>query len=563
VDSRVALLYLDDKDSNKLKIHNERFDARHYSSGFFQTNFIDDTPAAVCRIVYFNNAFYDVTSKRTDPSVTEITDPQKKFVCGARAAVLEDAAVHVKNQVCVNLTTGAPPNDYAQKWCGNYELHFFDECGIFDNQPLAYLLIYWNCRFVPDATNPAAGAIPDWIRDGMVNSMDFSNRPYIIKKITGTCDRLIRPFHYYEAKQNDHNGKHKCTVGVTTDDEDWMLPETARFCNLSYTFRPGYYGTDNVADVDGTMAQPLMSAHEMGHATGHFDDYLYNLTDSGYTYSGIPSYDQPYTAPGGPYNLDTAARMRFCRRPRMRDLWHFVNWLNDDAAVGKPLNPFLKGSAFIMTYKFTDPVAATDRTISIDLRDNNYRNTSAPAFKEENFSSFGNGNVALLLYKLGGGETAETLISGYRLGGILTVNIKIAVKFLGMNVNADRQDWIDKKLFTTLTAMNSLHYALCGANNPFKTTLITITPYFTIFNGAAPAGTHFSVIVDDATPHDIDPAGTAITVKRTVDGYKIVRYIFGLDTVSTAIPTKTDLAALATWVGKADVANGAFTIEDF
>jgi hypothetical protein len=569
-DSRIALLYLDDNDSNKLKIHHERTDARHYSQIPFQMNFIDDTPAAVSRIVYFNNAFYDVTTKRTEPSVAEITDPNKKFVCGARAAVLEDAAVHVKKPVCVDLTTGAPPNDYAQKRCGNYELHYFDQCGIFENQPLAYLLIYWNCRLIIDTTEPASdSAISDWMRHGMAISMFFSNRPYIITPDpeTGSCDRLIRPFHYYEAKQNDHNGKHKCMVSVTTNKKDWMLPETARFCYESYNFRSGALGPDDVVDVDGGMYEPLMSAHEMGHATGHFDDYLYDLKDSGYTYSGIPSYDQLYTAPGGPYNLDTAARMRFNRKPRMRDFWHFVNWLNDDAAAGKPLHPFLKGSAFYMTYKFTVYTTGADRTITIDLRDSKYRNTSAPAFKDENFAFSRHGNVALYLYKLGGGETAETIIPPHVLDGILVINIKIAVKFLEMPLNAVRSDWIQKKLYEPLTALNRRFYAFCESPNPFKKTLISVTPYFSIYSDPMPpADTHFRVIVRES--HNplaaaITARGTEIQVKRTVPEMKIVRHMFGLPTNSTDALTKDNFDKIALWICKPEVANGTFSVKAF
>jgi outer membrane protein OmpA-like peptidoglycan-associated protein len=564
-ESRIALLYLDQGDSNKLKIYNERADARHYSSIPFEKNFINDLPKAVSRIVYFNNAFYDITWKRTEPPDADIADTNKKYVCGARSAVMEDPDVHVKNAVCVNLSTGVPPNDYSQQWCGNYELHFLDACGVFENQQLAYLLIYWNCRVVPDATHPAgAGAITNWVQDGMVNSMEFSNRPYIIRKKDGSCNRLIRPFHYYEAKFNNRNGKHKCTVGITTDDVDWMLPETARFCDLSYTFRPAYYGADTVADIDGTMAKPLMSAHEMGHATGHFDDYLYNLEDGAYTYSGVPSYAQPYTAPGGPYNLDTAARMRFCRLPRMRDLWHFVNWLNDDSKAGKPLNKFLNGSSFKMAYTFTDPSTAADRTIEIDLADPKYRNTCAPSYKEESFAGFGNRNVSLFLYKFGGGETSETIVASHVLNGILPIAIKIAVKFVGYNVNANRKTWIENILLTPLNNLNRKFYLLCNTDNQFKKTLLGVTPYFSIYSGAtAPAGTHYSIIVDNATPHDMVTSGTVVRVKRAVDGMKIVRYFFGLATNSVAALTKNDFAPVATWIGRMDVANGVFTVENF
>ncbi|MBN2036716.1 MAG: hypothetical protein JW768_08255 [Chitinispirillaceae bacterium] len=563
-ESRIALLYLDHGDSNKLKIHKERADARHYSSMPFDKNFINDVPQAVSRVVYFNNAFYDITWKRTAPLDADIADANKKYVCGARSAILEDSDVHVKNMVCVNLSTGAPANDYAQSWCGNYELHFLDACGVLKDQPLSYLLIYWNCRFVPDATNPAgAGDIANWIKDGMVNSMTCSNRPYIISKKTGSCNRLIRPFHYYEAKPNNRNGKHKCTVGVTTDDDDWMLPVKARFCDKSYTFRPGYYGPDTVADVDGTMAKPLMSAHEMGHATGHFDDYLYDLENGGYTYSGVASFSQPYTAPGGPYNLDTAARMKVCRLPRMRDLWHFVNWLNDDAKTGKPLNKFLDNSSYKMAYTFNDPKTKSSRTIELNLDDSRYRDTCTPTFQTLLFNGFGSNNVDLLLYKLGGGETAETVVSKYLFNGILVINIKIGVKFIDVAANSDRKDWIKTFVLGPLNDLNKKYYLKASSKNSFEKTLISITPYFSIYSSAnPPSSAHFGIVVNDSLSDEISTHKNVVSVKHMVKGIEIIRYFFGLNHNSSDKLTKDAFASVASWIGHKDRANGTFTVED-
>ena len=231
---------------------------------------------------------------------------------------------------------------------------------------------------------------------------------------------------------------------------------------------------------------------------------------------------------------------------------------------GKPLNKFLNGSSFKITYTFTDPSIAANRTIEIDLTDDKFRNTCSTSLKAESFASFGNGKIALYLYKLGGGETAETIIAGHVLQGILSVNIKIALKFIGMNADRDRQDWIKNKLLTPLTNLNRTFYLLSGADNKFKKTLLSVTPYFALFNGASgPAGTHYSLIVDNATAHDIVTSGAVIHVKRTVDGMKIVRYIFGLPTNSVAAPTKSNFNPVATWIGQADVANGVFTVENF
>jgi outer membrane protein OmpA-like peptidoglycan-associated protein len=572
-ESKIAIFYLDHLDNNNLKIYNEHNDFRHYSDIELTKNFIIDTPPASCRLVYFNNSFYDVTYKRTEVLDEQIIDEHKKFVCGARAAILEDEDVHVKNIVCVNLQTGLPSNDYAHFWAGNYELHYLDNCGILQNKPLSYLLIYWNCRLIPASKNPASDlAISDWLRDGMINSMEYCNRPYIIKAKQGSCDKIIKIFHYFEAKPNNRNGRHKCLAEISTDDGDWMLPEQAKFCDRSYTFRPGYYGPDKVEDVDGTKALPLMSAHEMGHATGLWDDYLYNLKIGDTVYYGVPGVSQPYTAPGGPYNIDNAARMKYCRLPRMRDMWHYVNWINDNAKADKPLYKFLNGSVFKMYYSFTNSANGSQKTIDIDLSGPRFRDTCKPSYKEEAFKGFSKNPVSVYLYYLGGGETAETIMPGHLLNAICVVSIKVAINFGNLskfntdkNWFSNRRDWIKKKLLNPIYKMNKKYYIYSQNDNLFKKTLLAFTIYFTFFsdNNIPTKDAHFAIFFDETINSDIVVTNSILKIKQNVNSHKIIRYFFGLSLNSNEEITAQNLFPLSAWMGRDDVAKGIFTIKEF
>jgi hypothetical protein len=410
--------------------------------------------------------------------------------------------------------------------------------------------------------------------------MERTNRPYLLEKKSGAKDILIRIHHFYEAKLDDFGGAHKCEVGISHVDEDWMLPVEAKFCQKSYANQPGYYdgGSDAFTDVDGSTYEPLMSHHEMGHATGCFDDYTYSLEDGADTYGGLSSFDQPYTAPGGPYSLDRLATMYHCRVPRMRDFWHFVNWVNDLAPAGQALERFIKDTKFKMTYD-----AGAAGVIELDLDNAKYRDTCKPIDKQ-NFvlPAAGTGKADLLLYRLGGGETARTIDPNpdpahvmnprHIFDGILVVRTKLAVKFIddtyGWTKNF-KENWMQQSLKKPITDLNT-YYLECNAANDFKKTLLIFMPFFSIYTGAAPAGAHFNVEVKfyyhpshvPPLPHraTFNVAGSTLQVDNDVDTSKIMRHIFGKAAAGALV--KADFNAVKDWLGDAGVANGTFSIKD-
>jgi hypothetical protein len=565
--SRLTLFWLDATDEFKLKIYAGRNDALHYSNIDFSQNLIHTFPG-MSRLIVFCNDFYSITDRRTNEAGIAY---DKKQVLGARAAVLNDAEVHHGEQIHVNYNDNSAPYDYVQTKCGNYELHYLHQCGELKGKPLSYLIIYWNTRYRVLAENPAVDPNwrANWEKLGASDSMKRTNRPYLLEKQTGPNDIIIRPFYFFESKPDAQGGEHKCWSEVSNEPGiAWMTPKLARFYQEHYKDEPGAYGTadDNLADVDGTKYTPLTTHHEMGHATGLFDDYLYSFDEGGERYAGVPSFRQPFTAPGGPYRYDLLARMFHNRCPRMRDYWHFVNWVNDES--GASLDKFLKGTKFKMTYTFSG--TAGSKTIELDLSNSKYRDTCKPSYRNDNFRLGTSGRMDLLLYKTGG-ETAHKLIDGQVFDAILVIRLKISVDFSNTLGNwltgrrwthEQRQNWIEQNLFVPIGNMSRIYAAECTPANDFKNTLFQIMPFFWIpgMTYRSPEDAHFHVTIRNNNTADFSARDDDITVGNNVSSAALVHYMFGLATGHAF--TKAHFAPVAQWLGGPTVANATFTMKD-
>ena len=143
--SRYTLFYVDDSDEpggykkitsykdkkGKIKIHKQDSDEPVFTKGDFKENLIHDVPAHT-RIVYFCNGFYDVYDKRSKKTDTNFN--AGSHVLGARLAIKDDSDVHA-NKAVIASDAGDKTNAYALDNCGNYELHYFHNCGILNNKP--------------------------------------------------------------------------------------------------------------------------------------------------------------------------------------------------------------------------------------------------------------------------------------------------------------------------------------------------------------------------------------------------------------------------------------------
>ncbi|MCI5223407.1 MAG: hypothetical protein D3924_12215, partial [Candidatus Electrothrix sp. AR4] len=569
--SRLVLMHLDRTNDFNMKIHNPHPDMAHYSNIPFGENLIRNTPEHA-RLVIFCSEFYSIWDKRTRQDGN--LNFNANHVLGARAAVLNDDTVHAFDLCQVNLTTNQPSNDYCQYKCGNYELHYLHYCGLKDAKPLSYLFIYWNCRFTlhsdTPATDPSLNANwrQNFEQNGMVRAMTRSTRPYFLTKKTGSKDILIRPYYYLEAKPNAAGGSHKCIVRVSKEFGAWMKPKEAKFNQTAHSPRSGSYhdGGDALPDVDGQTYTPLTSSHEFGHATGCFDDYFRKLKVNGNSYPDIPSFRQPFRAPGVPYHHDLLARMFHNRSPRMRNYWHFVNWVNDERN-GK-LNTFLSGTNFKLNYTFAGPASP----IELDLSDPRFRDTCSPSWRSNNQTVGTTGRADFLLYKTGG-ETSHTLDTNHVFEGIMVISTRINIDFdrtfsdwiSGRPwTHTDRANWIADKLLDPITdpALSSLNtfYIECTGTANFNKIYLLVNPFFRDDDaaGSPEEAAHFEIEVTRNDGSDFSASGNKIECDNRVDEDELLSHIYGK---ISGIPfTIADLSAAATWV--AGVAGGTAQVRN-
>lgn len=569
--TRITIFYFDyetketvdgnQKNLRRLKIFKPDENEPVFSDVKFSINLIHDSPAFT-RIIYFCNDFYDVGSKR---SVR--TDNGFNFanghIEGARLAILNDPDLQVTKVVSPSSADDLS-KAYALTNCGNYELHYFHDCAELDGKPLNYVIVYWSCRFTL-LPNPGGGTqadITNHRKFGMVNAMARLNKNYVIEKHLGSEDFIIRLFHFMEAKNDTNGGSHKAMTDVVGNSHGaWMLPSTAQFRKRDYQDDPNYFGAadpiNNMQDTDGSTYAVLTNAHEMGHATGNWDHYLYDYQSGGTNWDGLPRYDQPYTAVGGPYRCDELSRMYHNRTPRLRSYWKFVLWLNDESPAGKSLNKFLKGTKYKITFQ------GKNHKHEFFLADS-YRNVELAAKSQLDHTITANSKVDLLLYKLGDDESSRLIHSGQVFNGILVVKIRLAIKFIDTateNWGNGGLPWAQKLKADFENMLNKKFRITTDANNDFKNVYIIFTPSFQVYTGAAPANSQINIEATFRLGNSFTSNNKTVSVDWDTDTKRIIRYCFG-KTTGTADLTNTDFPTIVTWMNSPTVANATYTIHN-
>jgi len=558
------------KNLSRIKIYNPEEAQPVFTNFKFNKNLVCDVPI-FSRIVYFCNDFYDIGYQRSLQTDTSF-DFAKGHVTGARLAIKNDPDFHILKKI-IGTDATDKAKAYALDSCGNFELHYFHNCAELDGKDLNYLFIYWSCRFVQNAVDPWGTAMPaSTVADvtnhrkfGMVNSMNRLNKNYLMEKNSGSEDIFIRPFHFMEAKNDTNGGPHKAAVNIvgnTPDPGAWMRISDSQLRARDYQADPLYFGNadaiNNLQDVDGQTYAVLTNHHEMGHATGNWDDYLYNFEDAAKNvWSSLPRYSQPFTAVGGPYRCDELSRMYHNRTPRLRNFWKFVLWLNDESAAGKSLNKFLKATNFKITFN------GTSHKYEFFLADT-YRNVSIASKNQIDHSIDADRKLDLLLYKLGDDELSRMLKAGTVFNGILVVKIRLALRFVNagtgwdfanslawaQQLNNDFQSMLDKKFRITT-----------NTNNDFKNIYVVFTPSYQVYTGAAPADSQFNIEVTWQLANNFSTAGKTISVDWDTNRNRIIRYIFGL-TAGTNNLTNANFSTIVNWIGSATVGNATYTMHN-
>jgi len=582
--SRVTLLYMDEGDKYKVKIHQPLEKEPFFSKieGDFKINLIHDhwfdkfdKVHGPIRAAVFCGEFYHVFDRRTEQG--NGFDYGQGHVLGARAAMVDDPACSGK-KACSGWNNDDINAGYVAKDCGNYDLHFLHNCAASNGTIYSALVLYWSCRFALTGGAVAADQA-NLIEKGMQNAMvRFGSKDYQFEKSGAGEDIVIKSFILYEAKQQyksgatdiNRGGVHKCMITLRDDTgRSSMGRATADFRRSCYDIE-NRFTTGVFDDYGGGRPGSLTVAHEIGHACGLDDEYVDEDVKV-----DLVTYNPPQYYPGMPYALDKMSLMLENKAVRVRHYWGHANWINDasQGAVGPrakgSLNDFLKGTKFKIVRKVAK-AGCEDLHFDLTAKDN-YKKIYKPAYEATPFDLGNHGATDLLLYKLGDDELSRLLKSGLKFKGIMVVRTCLYVRFIDGGVtNATKWhthnrygQWIralDQDLRAMLDAKYRLHCNV--ANNDFAEVYLRVFPHYKVQKGgggAAPAGTHFTLDVTRNGTDTIVTNNATIQVGDNVNNNKIIQYLFGKGT-GTGPVAAGDLTRIATWTGHASRANGTFSV---
>jgi hypothetical protein len=590
--SRLSMLYVKD---TELTLHNPEDSAKQPYFTKFQfkkkganyVNLVYDIPQdGQVRLVAFCNQFYHAFDKRAevwnDPA--DQFDPAKHVV-GCRAATLGDTAWYVRETF--SYAAGTPAGHdfkYYAADTGNFELHYLhDACVIPKKDGLtrrAFLIIHWSCICLSDwdhplpavapATAPYDGlAVPHTVTppldakhdkakfmatEALLNTKKrweekgYTIEPLVTPVKATDCDIQIVPYFYLEARQSGLGGAPKCAVQVSdAENPNWMASGNALLYWKNYEAvtpdpvgKPNEdrYGVPGTDKVDGKSVKAMTIAHELGHAKGKDDEYEYE-----------DQFTQYY--PGMPYHYDGDSMMLQNRLPRLKQLWGFVNWINDAAKTPTPpkvapLNTLLGATAFKLVYRIASAQANMPAQLNYHLKDT-YRKIYTP-FATENVST-GNAALPLSLYKLGDDEGAYNIRVSTptppavprSFDGILVVSVRVNIRFTPFTdgagtvhnwTAANKRDWI-KGVRDKILEFNGHFYFRHTSQDTahdFKNTYLYFFPVVGEPSASdRPLGTEdYLILVTKDGTNTISVQGSKnIRCGDLTEKLAVVRYIFG------------------------------------
>ncbi len=592
--SRIALFYLDSQDATHrfapkiwkpwtvtptdANVNNRKFFTFWSNVKFLRNHIIDyhlDT-----RAVFFCNDCYHIFDRRGER--TSGFSFRRGMVMGSRAAMINDRRIGW-GETIDGRKAAHRNNHYAVRWAGHYQLHYLHYCGVTTGatrKVVGALVSHWSARFRRQGAGISQQDVRNHREKGLNNAMQRWNaKRYKLERHLGTEDILIKLHAIFEGKMATRGGRHKCRVTLKAG-RDWMSHTTSEQSAASYVADANL----NAADYDGTTVGQLVNAHELGHASGLYDDYLEPLsrTSGGTTtyYTG-PQYSEWYHA--CPYYLDRPSMMNNNQAVRVRMWWFRVNWLNDNAQAGRRLNGLLKGTRFKITYKVTGGVG-NNNTLNYQLatrRDmgtgnqvatNLYRDIYRGAYRANNVQMGGaNHRGDLYLYRLGEDEYAHNLPPAARtFGGVLSIRHCMRIVFrnpagAGNNwTDAQMRRWVarlTRQLHTTI----SRQYRIQGpANHDFQHIILIHNMRFRIrrpgtgsdvrgSNYVTSGSTHYTIRVRKAAAASFlaGATGNSLNINCTMAGVtpwtRVIRYLFGQN-AGNANLTTAEMAPLQNWV---------------
>jgi outer membrane protein OmpA-like peptidoglycan-associated protein len=346
---------------------------------------------------------------------------------------------------------------------------------------------------------------------------------------------------------------------------------------------------------DPTTYGCLAMAHEIGHATGQVDDYMetakYNDNSM-----GVPTYGQWGVKPDGKDvkadNSDFQNRslsseawalkihphdktmMEKNGAIRVRHVWRFAHWLNEEGKTGKSLNKFLSGLQ--MRVRVPHPATQIEYFRNTAVQNNPWAFSHSATLDVKTASGTDIRKMNAYLYRHLDESGRVTRTKGANVGkevdfkAILVVRPMLSISFLSNNghdwTNGEMTDWLAlfHNYFSRGKGLLGNKWLLAGGGGDYDPTLIHFLPGYDFYNeGSSPNHTSFNFRVeikwDDNT---FSAADQLISMGNHQSRIKELFYhLFNKPSNATAFAV-ADFNYLKTWFSGPSVANAAFSIEE-
>ena len=513
--SRLKFLLVDEA-TNNLKLYKSGTDDASCRIPFPKNLIVEKyEELKAARIIFFRDGFYIIADKRT---VEETDWESKGFVLGARAAVRHDPNHHFRWELDVLKTQ----NDFI--YTGDFDLHYFHHFHLEGKHPVSFLIYYVSTSFMRDVRDPAKWSpipsqtdVKKYVDEGGYNAMRIYNckNRYLDEETAGDKTLKIKTFYFFDERETfivpdaDHpstpidtdklserkkafnhscvtkarqkalGGKSKFLAFVCRDIpgrkhgyafHNALRPYSGYIYSMFKLHKCGYkeqpYAFSTTVPTKhteyGRTFTPMTFAHELGHATGQPDEYIYTNYKIEWTdpttkkkiEKEFNSDDQGFAQ----YSMraNNPSIMKRNMAPRLHNLWYTTHLLNNygtfTAGAGG-IKHFLEAKKFVVKFDHNGTKLIFNRKtggtspLNLDLRQPVYRDYNWPHPKNSSKK------FRMELYDVG--QDASSMDgfhgkqNGYRYHAVLVVGLVIHPVFQNDSTwkgqdKADRLDAIQR-----------------------------------------------------------------------------------------------------------------------
>lgn len=529
--------------SSTMEINNPDPDYPWFTLGTSQRNALSHLITGEhLRAIALSGRIYDITNVRT-------TEGE---IVGARAAVLNDKRVHVRER----------RREPVASICGHYDLHYFSECIDKDGNPCSVLLVHWIAHLQKGVGNVSDADLDNFRRLGFSGCKErWEKKGYWMEPELDPKDKKIKVEIRYFFEENSQVTQPHCIVKISDPaDPNFrsnMGLDTAEFSKETFEENP----SDAGAWEDNNTFYWFTMAHELGHAIGLDDEYVEPIPGTGWRIV-LPQFEQYYD--GMPYSTDINSMMVENRAPRLRHLWIQCRWLNENEEVRK-----LTGNT-VFCVKHKGYQGGSEQEFKYYLPPQ-VANFYKALFEKKNFRNNTNGKFDLFLYRLGQDELTnkdyvKLVANQTDFDGILVVRVNIVWEFKNHTGN-DESQWITEEnkiermrnfqddIMTLLN--NKFWMEKTNPDNNLSKIYIYFLPHHRL-GGAMGSTAHFKITVRQDNPITGDPpseifSGNSLIVGNSTNNIAIFRYMLGLnyknkDDILITTIRASDLDCIRKWV---------------